>query len=264
MTNQTCSPRDNSENGTCCPYCGSSNINDSSSVGELCGDCGTVISEHQSNPTEQNLQNHGHTASGSENWSDHYTVQNSTEQQVANAFAVLEKIGDDLKVNKNTRRTAATLYGEIAARNLTDGRPTEAIIGATLVLGARQSNTAVPLGRVADAADITESTLYQSVRLLGKELEDTRTGSKPADYLPFLCSELTLGEQVDSEARIIISALEDNESIAGKHPVGIASAALYLAADGTVTQRAIANVAGVTTETIRVRVRDCREVLSNT
>lgn len=44
----------------------------------------------------------------------------------------------------------------------------------------------------------------------------------------------------------------------GVHPAGVAGAAIYLAADGGVTQRGIAEVAGVTKETIRVRVADFR------
>ena len=60
-----------------------------------------------------------------------------------------------------------------------------------------------------------------------------------------------------AEAKQMLGAI-DGSVLAGKDPVGFAGAALYLAAGGEVTQREIARMTGITTETLRVRVHDCR------
>jgi transcription initiation factor TFIIIB Brf1 subunit/transcription initiation factor TFIIB len=57
----------------------------------------------------------------------------------------------------------------------------------------------------------------------------------------------------------VIEAARTGDALNGKSPPGVAGAALYLASDSGVTQREVARTAGVTKETIRVRLNALRE-----
>jgi transcription initiation factor TFIIB len=80
------------------------------------------------------------------------------------------------------------------------------------------------------------------------------------DYLPYLTQEV----EMDSvpEARKILESAHDQGLVSGRSPLGFAGAALYVVNEKDLTQREIADAAGVTGETIRVRVKELREVES--
>lgn len=245
-----------------CPDCGSQKLDLTLSVGDaVCEDCGVVITDLENAQSPSSGIGNSSDDEKSVSWADYYTVTNSTEQQVAYALEHLEALSDELNLTTDTRTRAAEIYAEAAIANVTDGRPTQLVVAAAAVTGGREVGAPRPVRCVATVIDSPEKSLDRAVRILNRELDLTSTICCPEDYLTFLCRELDLGTEVEHVAREQARTVDESRSLVGKNPVGIAGALLYFASDGAVTQRAIAAAAGVTNETIRARLKDCRQLL---
>ena len=237
-----------------CPVCGPSALETIPSVGPVCVDCGTVTTTASEN---LRLTATDEQPDQDETWTEHYTVTNSTEQRMAESLDVLETIAQRLNLGREARKQAAEVYTEAALSNLPDGRPTELTVGAAIAHGTRASDEPRPSGCVAEAATVDRDSLHRVSKLLSQELGRPIQFCPPEDYLAYLGKELQLDTSAIIEAEQMLSGI-DGSVLAGKDPVGFAGAVLYLVAGGDVTQREIARTAGITTETLRVRVRDCR------
>ena len=240
-----------------CPVCGSTDFDDGpSGIGPVCVICGAVVaSDVEADILPSSSSDH----TKDREWSDYYSVSNSTEQQIASAFAFLEDLSDSLTASTDVRERTAELYGDLALNNITDGRSMKAVIAATIIFAGRELNEPHPTGRVAELAGVELPKIRSAQSAMRSELGELSPYCPPGEYLPELAQFLELDTAVEATAQEVLEEL-DEYRLGGKHPAAVAGAALYLSAEGDITQRAVAQVAGVTTETVRVRVKMCREV----
>lgn len=259
MTNQSIETTDSDMPDSCasCKASSFERLDDDLSL--ICSECGFVVGTEAKIPpplTEDGSED----TNEADSWSEYYAVTNSTEQQVATAFEYLETLGDDLSLSIETREQVADVYATAALENVTDGRLTLLVVAAAICIGAREAGRPRPSNRVAQAVGIDPGQVKRTIRLFQEELDRGYSGMSPAAYVPFLCEDAGLDQDVERQAIQLAEQFRSETNNKGKHPAGIAGAAIYLASDGTVTQRSIAMVAGVTKETIRVRLEELREV----
>ena len=246
-----------------CPECSSSELDDT--VGEfdaVCEDCGLVVDDFSSvDPSkheDQEQDNRADEMGVEESWAEFRSVSNSTEQRAASSIKILEQVGDAMSISSEVRIKAAEIFSQAAVEKLTDGRSTDSIIGAVVFIAARNEGRARPLPRLASVLDVDRSRVDQMVRLLHIELDLQYQGCQPEDYLPYLSTELGYDDQVVSYARLILDEARDAGLVNGRSPTGIAGAALYCSGNGERTQREVAKIAGVSKETIRIRIKEFR------
>lgn len=248
--------------GSTCPDCGGDVLPlEAEDETAICGACGQVLRESEqarAASRDEEPVSEDSDPSTTRDWSEQYAVTNSTEDQVATAFSILEAIGDDLELSREARANAAAVYSAAAKRTLTTGRPLEETVAAAVHLGAQHAGEPRPLAAVAETGQTQESNLCRVTKRLRRELDEQHAGSQPAEYLPYLCRTFDVPQSIADDARDLVEQATTTGTFGGCSPPGVAGAALYLAADGDLTQRAIARAAGVTTETIRVRLQDLR------
>lgn len=250
-----------------CPDCGSESLDESfDDFDAVCDECGYVfLDEAEADEQPADWMDDVYTENQGEQqeaaWSDVYAISSSTEKRVAVALETIEDIGDELALSVDTRETAADIYSQSVKKQVTDGRKTVFVIAAAVYIGSRLENDPRPLTRVADAVSIDASKVDQLARMLQRELGLKQPLCNAEDYLPYLRQEIDVEPVVEDRARDALQRVHEMENSGGKSPVGFAGAAIYWAADGQVPQRKIARIAGVTKETIRVRLHDIREGL---
>lgn len=194
-------------------------------------------------------------------WDEHYTVHNSTEQQVATAFERLEAIADQLQLSTAARKACAEKYASAQLAGITDGRSTTTMVVAAICVGTRSIQRPRPADRAAEVSDCSPTRVKQCIRLYQANLDQELSVCEPAAYVSWLCTDGQIPASTESEAIDILHRIGDDGPPSGSNPASIAGAAIYLAAGGSVTQRTIADLVGVTSETICLRVGDIREVL---
>ena len=253
-----------------CPACESRAFDESFDVIDgFCENCGVVIPDVNEMDALPEFPEHrpGDEADNPENgvisWSEWYSVTNSTEQQVATAFESLELIADSLGLSTETRVRAGELYCDASIASVTDGRPTDATVASLLYLSSRETEEPRPASafiRVIERDDAEIKTLARSFQ---RELQLELPIPEPVDFLPYLAAELGYDEDTVQRARYVLDAISEAGLATGKNPVGIAGATLYWFSQESHSQREIAQVAGVTKETIRKRLNDLSDHLDN-
>ena len=242
-----------------CPSCDGDVENRIADIPQpVCSECGFVVGGEI--PPESGTDA-GNESSGVNSWTEYYSVSNATEEQVASAFELLEQIGDELLLSTEIKRQTAEVYKSFAIENLTDGRSTRSVLGVSVCLGSRNAGASRPSERVAQALEVDADSLRRLIRVMQRDLDQEYQTASPTSYIPFLCRDQNLGDEIEHEATHLIERYVASGQISGKSPAGIAGAGVYLVAGGALTQRGIADVVGVTKETIRVRVSEIRGLL---
>lgn len=246
-----------------CPGCDAHDWDETiDEIAAVCRSCGYVVEALPINQSSTDSATIGGPASeeseSEARWADTYTVANSTEQQVGHALERLEVIADELRWASPVRATAAETLGAAAKQRVTDGRSVDLIVGAALHLAGKTEQEPRPLERVARSIGTDRDTLIQTTRVLQRELALDQPVCSASMYLPFLIAEREYSAEVERRATALVETVEQTGRATGISPSGLAAAALYEASDGNVTQRDLAYDAGITTETIRVRLQDIR------
>jgi transcription initiation factor TFIIB len=246
-----------------CPVCEATDLEaDVYGFDGLCQACGFVI---QDTNTQDELPDWvGGTESTAPakhtSWQEHCQVTNATEAQLADAFGLIEEFSDHLPLPTDQRAAAAEAYGRAFRAELTDGRATEDMIAACLRVGSVQNDMPIPTGRLTALESVSKTTFRACRQDIQSELEYPTVAVSPAKYRWLFEAELDVAASTLSEAQSFLESISDETVLVGKSPAGIAAAGLYWTADD-ITQQAVADVAGVTTETIRLRVTDFEEVV---
>jgi len=229
----------------------------------VCTDCGFVIhndADHSAPNWTVSGQQDGDTTQ--DDWMAACRVQNATEQQLAQAFNDLENLADRLDIPIELRRNAADVYCEAFLAGTTDGRDTATMIAACTRLTSLQAEHPIPTGRLTESSTINSKKFHCSYSALRDDLDQASPTPEPTDYLPFLAEEFVLNDEHLQASAQLLENIADERSLVGKDPGGIAAAALYLTWEEQ-TQSSVAEAIGVSTETVRKRVTQLRELAAD-
>jgi transcription initiation factor TFIIB len=246
-----------------CPACGLKSVESSFEyVDAVCTECGFVIHSDGSKETLRQLRESAarvEEAEKEQSWSDVVRVGNSTEQRVATALDCLESIGDQLELSKEVRLRAAELYVDVALKGLNDGRRTEDVVSAVVCLVTRQTGEPIPITRVATQTCRDSVGVGRVMKQIQRELKIECTDCLPESYVGPLCTPLGCDNETVERACELVQSARAMGLVDGRNPVGVAAAAIYLIERGERTQREVAEVGGISRETIRVRLQEFRQ-----
>ncbi len=195
-------------------------------------------------------------------WHRRIRISNATERNLATALRELDVLSSKMGLPRSIRECAAMIYRQAVEKNLIRGRSIEIVIASSLYAACRKCNVPRTLTEVAQAADSDEKQIGRAYRFLSRELTLKLMPTKPEEYIDRFCNKLELDRNVISRGENIINQATDLGLTSGKGPTGVAAAAIYISSilEGTPrTQRAIAEVAGVTEVTIRNRYKEIAE-----
>jgi transcription initiation factor TFIIB len=185
----------------------------------------------------------------------------SQEKNLSIAMRELEKMADKLGVSHAVKERAAYIYWKALERGLLRGRSIIGISAASLYAAMRDTETPRTLKDIAAANNLDKKAVARDYRILLREMDLTMPVADAAKNVNRIASRVGLSERVARKAIEIVRITEEKEISAGKSPMGLAAASLYLAGVlvGEVkTQKEIAEAAGVTEVTVRNRYKGLR------
>ena len=197
-------------------------------------------------------------------WHIRARVHSSVDRNLAQAMAELDRLSDKIRIPPSVKEQAALTYRKALDKGLVRGRSILAIAGASLYAACRFTQTPRTLKEVADASLVKKKDVARCYRLLLRELEIRMPMADPIRCVPKIGSRINIDEKTQQTAIDILHKAEEKKAIAGKDPMGIAAAAIYIACviEGEKkTQKDIAEAAGVTEVTVRNRYKGLRKVL---
>jgi transcription initiation factor TFIIB len=197
-------------------------------------------------------------------WDRRSQVHESADRNLKQAFSELRRLSEKLSVSEAVTERAAYIYRKALERNLVRGRSITAILAASLYAACRDREVPRTLKDVAAVGFIKKKDLARSYRLLLKEMDIQMPVVDPMKCMSKIASRANVSGKTQKRAREILLRAEQARISAGKDPMGISASALYVACilEGeNMTQRDIADAAGVTEVTIRNRYKGLRLAL---
>ncbi|OWP55256.1 MAG: transcription initiation factor IIB [Thermoplasmatales archaeon B_DKE] len=200
-------------------------------------------------------------------WQKRIKVSNAAERNLSQALQELERMASNLSIPNDVRETAAVIYRKAVKQNMIRGRSIEGVVAGSIYAACRITNVPRTLEEIASVTRVKKKEIGRTYRIMSRYLKLNIMPSKPDDYINRFCSRLKLSMDARKKATEILKLARDNDLTSGKGPTGVAAAAIYIASLMTGerrTQRAVAEVAGVTEVTIRNRYKELTEKLSIT
>ena len=197
-------------------------------------------------------------------WHIRSSYQSSIDRNLSHAMTELSRLTDKLHIPKPVKERAAVIYRKALEKGLVRGRSISAIAAASLYAACRVTGTPRTLRELSDHSTIDKKDLARCYRLLLRELNMSMPIPKAQYRVPKIAAKVDISENTQQAAVNILRRAEDLKTTAGKDPMGLAAAALYIACvmnDEKRTQKMIADAAGVTEVTIRNRYKGLKEAL---
>jgi len=197
-------------------------------------------------------------------WDKRSQARNSFDRNLRQAFNEMKMFAEKLSVGDEVVERAAYLYRKAVERGVTRGRSIIQISAAALYAACRDMQVPRTLKDVSAVSNVSKKDLARSYRILVKEMDMRMPVPDPVRSVSRIASRAGVNERTKRRALEILVKAHQKEVVAGKDPMGLAAAALYVAStlegDGK-TQKDIADSASITEVTLRNRYKGLRAAL---
>ena len=198
-------------------------------------------------------------------WQIRSRVHSSSDRNLAQAMAELERLSGKVSISPPIKEKAAVVYRKALDKGLVRGRSISAIAAAALYAACRVSGTPRTLREIAEASLVDKKDVARCYRLLLQELDFHMPIADPLTYVSKIAEKNGVSGKTQGAAIAILREARRKRVAAGKDPMGMAAAALYIAClqhNEKITQKDIAEAAGVTEVTVRNRYKALKKQLN--
>jgi transcription initiation factor TFIIB len=188
--------------------------------------------------------------------------QSTAERNLAHGLGEVRRIAGGMGLADSIVEQACALFRRAQREDLLPGRSVEAMAAGAVYAICRTNGLPRTCGDVAILARVPQNRVENAYSVLNRELSLPSVPVPPEAYIPGLASAVGLSESTRRQAADVTEQAHEQGLTNGKHPAGVAAAALYLVAEARVeslTQAALAEAADVSTATLRARWTELRE-----
>ncbi len=199
-------------------------------------------------------------------WDSRSQANTSADRNLRQALNEMDKLKDKLALTSAVIEKAAYIYRKAMERKLVRGRSIQGLVAACIYAACRNTETPRTLDDVANGINIRRKEVARGYRLIFRELDLKMPVVDPVKGVSRIASIAELSEKCKRKAVEILNQAKKVGIVAGKDPMGIAAAALYLACISigeTKSQKEISIASGVTEVTIRNRCAGLRKMLND-
>lgn len=198
-------------------------------------------------------------------WQIRSRVHSSIDRNLSQAMSELERLSGKVNITPPLKEKAALVYRKALEKGLVRGRSINAITSAALYAACRETGTPRTLNDIAEASLVDKKDVARCYRLLLQELKFNMPVADSLTYVSKIAEKNRITGRTQGTAITILADAKRKRFAAGKDPMGLAAAALYIACllnNERVTQKDIAEAAGVTEVTVRNRYKALKKQLN--
>jgi transcription initiation factor TFIIB len=191
-------------------------------------------------------------------WQIRSRVHSSVDRNLAQAMSELERLSSKVSIPRSTKEKSAIIYRKALDKGLVRGRSINSIMAASIYVACRKSGASRSLHEIAEASLVDEKDVARCYRLLLQELDFHMPIADPLTYVSKIAEKNGISGKTQGAAITILAEARRKRFSAGKDPMGLAAAALYIAClqnNEKITQKEVAEAAGVTEVTVRNRYK---------
>jgi transcription initiation factor TFIIB len=197
-------------------------------------------------------------------WQIRSRAHSSVDRNLAQAMGELDRLSDKVYIPRPIKENAAVIYRKALDKNLVRGRSIKAIMAAAVYAACRESGTPRALHEIAEASLVDKKDVARCYRLLLRALDMHMPIADPLTHISKIAERTGISGKTQGIAIQILREARKKRAVAGKDPMGLAAAALYIAClqnNEKKTQKCIAKAAGVTEVTVRNRYKTLKRQL---
>jgi transcription initiation factor TFIIB len=194
-------------------------------------------------------------------WQSRSRIDSSENKNLVTAMFELNMLAEKLHLPVSVREEAAVIYRRALDKELIRGRSISVIVAASLYAACRITRTQRTLRELSQHTSMDIKDVSRAYRLIQKELRLQMPVPSPQLKVPKIAAKLGVSEETQRRAVDLLRRAESLRATAGKGPMGLAAAALYIACllnEENCTQKMISEAAGVTEVTIRNRYKNLK------
>ncbi|CAD5115355.1 DgyrCDS4335 [Dimorphilus gyrociliatus] len=178
----------------------------------------------------------------------------SSERALLNGFGEIKTMADRLMLTESLSDRARSLFKQVHDTRSLKGRSTNAIASACLYIACRQEEAPRTFKEICAVSTVSRKDVGRVFKLILKVLETSVEVITTSDFMNRFCSNLSLSNAVQKAATHVAKRAVDTDLVAGRSPISIAAAAIYMASHACNeprTPKEICDIAGVADVTIR-------------
>ena len=194
-------------------------------------------------------------------WDIRSQAQSSAAKNRKQAFTQLSILKDKLNLSDAVIEKTAYIYRKAQERLLIRGRTISGMLAAAIYIACREMGTPRTLNDIATVNNMKRKELARNYRLLYFELDLRIPIIDPMKCIVKVANKANLTENTKRLALDIMKEAIKKEISAGKDPMGLAAAILYVSCLKTgenTTQTDVARASGKTEVTIRNRFTELK------
>ena len=162
-------------------------------------------------------------------WDSRSQAHSSADKNLRIALNEMSKVKDKLALTDVVLEKAAYIYRKALERKLVRGRSIQGLVAACIYAACRNTETPRTLYDIANGMNIRKKDIARCYRLIFRELELKMPVVDPVKGVSRIASIAKLSEKSKRKAVLILNQAKETGIVAGKDPMGIAAASLYLA-----------------------------------
>lgn len=191
-------------------------------------------------------------------WEARSRIRDYKERNLSAGLMQLQRAKDKLVLPDSVIEKAVYVYRKTQQRGLTIGTSTKVAITAALYVACRELEIPRTIKELAETADIDEKSLSRFYRKTILELDLKVPQADPLRMVIKIANICKTSEKTKRHALQTMKGIMQMKLLTSKDPMGLAGAAVYLAAKKNgehTTQFHIVNATGVTLVTLRNDLR---------
>ena len=192
-------------------------------------------------------------------WDHRIQVSSPTDRNLARAFELLEMLKGKLGLPDNVIEKAAYIYRKVQQLGMVKGRTIAATLAASIYVASREAGVPRTLAEIASLSNTSYKDLSRVYRLIVLNLDLKVPMVDPVKCVAKIANKIDVSEKTKRNAINYMHNVITRGIAAGKDPMGLAGAVLYLSciqSDEHRTQLDVASASGVTEVTLRNRCKE--------
>jgi transcription initiation factor TFIIB len=197
-------------------------------------------------------------------WERRMRLSGPSKASLVSGMSDINTISSRMSLSRNVRDAAIMIFKRAVQKKLLRGRSTDGIVLASIYAACRQCGMPYTLYEFSNVSNLDKKEVGKNYRFLAANLSLQLMPILPQDYVVRFCDDLSLTKRTQDKTLEIIEKAEHQELISGRSPTGVVAAAIYMASvlcRESITQKNIADVAGVTEVTVRNRYKELSDRL---
>ncbi len=183
-------------------------------------------------------------------------------QQIHQDFHVLK---NSLGLSQKIIDKAKYVIRHASEKGLVRGRTHTTIVGSTVYIACRETETPRPLHDIATIANVKRKILAKCCRMLMDKLYLNLPTIDPSKCVIRLANMINANKKAKRLASVMMNEIVKQELSAGKNPMAVAASILYICCKKTgyhTSQHSIAKAAGITEVTLRNRFKELKRKMN--